>query len=68
MEVINTAAERSQVGIGRDELLVVNAALNQGCIGIAVFEFETRIGADGERVAALLKNPPIARQTARADD
>lgn len=55
MEVINTAAERSQVAIGRDELLIVNAALNEVCNGIAVFEFETRIGADRERVAALLK-------------
>jgi hypothetical protein len=33
----------------------VNAALNEVCNGIAVFEFETRIGADRARVAALLK-------------
>ena len=33
----------------------MNAALNEVCNGIEVFEFETRIGADGERVAALLK-------------
>jgi len=55
MEIINTAAERSQVEIGREELLIVNAALNEVCNGIAVFEFETRIGADRERVTALLK-------------
>lgn len=55
MEVISTAAERSQVEVGRDELLIVNAALNEVCNGIAAFEFETRIGADRERVAALLK-------------
>lgn len=55
MEVINAAAERSQVAIDRDELLIVNAALNEVCNGIAMFEFETRIGADRERVAALLK-------------
>jgi hypothetical protein len=55
MEIINTAAERSQVEIDRDELLIVNAALNEVCNGIAVFEFETRIGADRARVAALLK-------------
>jgi hypothetical protein len=35
--------------------LIVNAALNEVCNGIAVFEFETRIGADRERVTALLK-------------
>lgn len=55
MEIINTAAARSQVEIGRDELLILNAALNEVCNGIAVFEFETRIGADRARVAALLK-------------
>lgn len=55
MEIINTAAERARVDIGRDELLIVNAALNEVCNGIAVFEFETRIGADRARVAALLR-------------
>ena len=48
-------SERSQVEIGRDELLIVNAALNEVCNGIAVFEFEARVGADRERAAALLK-------------
>ncbi|RYH33153.1 MAG: hypothetical protein EON54_20530 [Alcaligenaceae bacterium] len=55
MEVIGTSAERSQINIGRGELLIVNAALNEVCNGIALSEFETRIGADRERVAALLK-------------
>ena len=55
MEIINTATECSQVEIDRDELLIVNAALNEVCNGIAVFEFETRIGADRERVTTLLK-------------
>ncbi len=55
MEIINTAAERSQIELGRDELLILNSALNEVCNGIALFEFETRIGADRERVAALLK-------------
>ena len=55
MEVIDTTPERSHIGISRDELLIVNAALNEVCNGIEVFEFETRIGADRERVAALLK-------------
>jgi len=55
MEIINAAAERSQLEMGREELLIVNAALNEVCNGIAVFEFETRIGADRERVATLLK-------------
>jgi len=34
--------------------LILNAALNEVCNGIKIFEFETRIGADRERVAALL--------------
>ena len=55
MEVINTATERSRLDLGRDELLILNAALNEVCNGIAVFEFETRIGADREHVATLLK-------------
>lgn len=55
MKIINTVAERSQVELGWDELLIVNAALNEVCNGIEVFEFETRIGADRARVAALLK-------------
>jgi len=54
-KVINTAPARSRVEIGRDELLIMNAALNEICNGIAVFEFQTRIGADRERVDAPLK-------------
>ncbi len=56
MDIINTASDRSEVEIGRDELLIVNAALNEVCNGIAAFEFNTRIGADRARVAALLKD------------
>ena len=55
MEVINATAERSRIDLGQEELLILNAALNEVCNGIAVFEFETRIGADREQVAALLK-------------
>lgn len=55
MEIIDVTGEKSQIGVTRDELLIVNAALNEVCNGIAVFEFETRIGADPDRVAALLR-------------
>ena len=55
MEIINFAVEQSRIDISREELLIVNAALNEVCNGIDVFEFETRIGADRQRVAALLK-------------
>ena len=55
MKVVDISAESSNIGLSRDELLIVNAALNEVCNGMAVFEFETRIGADRERVALLLK-------------
>lgn len=55
MKVIDTTGEQSRIGISREELLILNAALNEVCNGIEVFEFETRIGADRQRVAALLK-------------
>ena len=55
MEVIDATGTQSHIGISRDELLIVNAALNEVYNGIEVFEFETRIGADRERVAALLR-------------
>ena len=55
MEIINITGENSKISLSRDELLIVNAAINEICNGIAVFEFETRIGADRDRVAALLK-------------
>jgi hypothetical protein len=44
-----------QIAISREEPLIVDAALNEVCNGIEVFEFDARIGADRERVAALLK-------------
>ncbi|POZ50385.1 hypothetical protein [Methylovulum psychrotolerans] len=55
MEIIEIGREKSLVSLSRAELLIVNAALNEICNGIAVFEFETRIGADRNYVATLLK-------------
>ena len=55
MEIINADTKCSQIAIGREDLLIMNAALNEVCNGIALFEFETRMGADRERVTALLK-------------
>lgn len=55
MKVIDATGEQSRISISREELLIVNAALNEVCNGIELFEFETRIGADRQRVAALLK-------------
>ncbi|MDT4291664.1 hypothetical protein RO575_19035 [Methylomonas sp. MO1] len=55
MEIIDVTSEKSQIDMSHDELLIVNSALNEICNGIAVFEFETRIGADRDRVTTLLK-------------
>lgn len=53
MKIIKTKIDSSVLEIGREELLTLNAALNEICHGIAVFEFETRIGADRRRAARL---------------
>jgi hypothetical protein len=55
MQVIDVAVARSQIDLGRDELLILNNALNEVCNGVALFEFETRIGATRDRVVVLLK-------------
>lgn len=54
MDMINSSHDLANVSFSRDELLVLNAALNEICNGVDVFEFETRIGADREFVTALL--------------
>jgi hypothetical protein len=55
MEIVCTTTDCPHVKFDREELLIIGAALNEICNGIELFEFETRIGADRERVAALLK-------------
>jgi hypothetical protein len=55
MKIIDLQGKQSYIQINREELLIINSALNEICNGIALFEFETRIGADRERVAKLLK-------------
>jgi hypothetical protein len=56
MEIISTTTECSEVKFDQEELLIINAALNEICNGIELFEFETRIGAGRERVVTLLKD------------
>ena len=55
MEIIDIQNKQSHILINREELFTINSALNEICNGIDVFEFETRIGADRECVAKLLK-------------
>ncbi|MBN3805141.1 hypothetical protein GXB81_19100 [Paraburkholderia sp. Ac-20336] len=47
-------AEDTEIELSLDELLVLNAALNEVCNGIDMFEFETRIGAPRAKVERLL--------------
>lgn len=37
-----------------EDLLLINAALNEVCNGVDVFEFETRIGASREEAGSLM--------------
>jgi hypothetical protein len=55
MHTIALDEDKAQLVVDRDELLILNAALNEVCNGIAVFEFETRIGANRDLVVSLLK-------------
>lgn len=45
----------AEIELRHDELLVLNAALNEVCNGTDVFEFETRIGASRALVERLMK-------------
>ncbi|WP_063923059.1 hypothetical protein [Cupriavidus basilensis] len=51
---IKRISDDVEVELSQDELLVLNAALNEACNGIDVFEFETRIGASRANVERLL--------------
>jgi len=42
------------ISVTANELIAINNCLNEVCHGIAVFEFETRIGARREDVAGML--------------
>lgn len=55
MELIKVNNQTATVSLSHEELIILNAALNEVCHGIAVFEFETRIGASKEEVAILQK-------------
>ncbi|MBL8713736.1 MAG: hypothetical protein JNM12_12620 [Alphaproteobacteria bacterium] len=55
MNIVNIAPDQSQTVMTHEELLILTAALNEICNGIDIFEFQTRIGSDRERVVRLLK-------------
>lgn len=55
MEMISSSRDLTNVGLSRDEIVVLHAALNEICNGIEVFEFETRIGVNIEFATNLLQ-------------
>lgn len=55
MKVLDVARDLLRIELTREELLILNAALNEVCNGIALFEFDTRIGASRDQVVGLLK-------------
>ncbi|MDR2635765.1 MAG: hypothetical protein LBC08_02920 [Campylobacteraceae bacterium] len=54
MKIIDFSNTEANIILNKNELIVINAALNEICNGIELFEFETRIGTDREHVLALL--------------
>jgi len=54
MLILEQKFDRAHIVVEKDQLLILNAALNEITNGIDVFEFETRIGATREKVLAML--------------
>lgn len=54
MEILTVAKKATELSLTENELLILNSALNEICNGMAISEFETRIGATKEDAALLL--------------
>ena len=54
MRVNKTARHTANVDLSRDELEILNNALNEVCHGLDIEEFSTRMGADKAEVLKLL--------------
>jgi hypothetical protein len=54
MDLESVTKKSAEINITKEELLILNAALNEVCNDIDIAEFETRIGAEKNQVAALL--------------
>jgi hypothetical protein len=55
MEVVELSIESITLRLSPDEVIMLSNALNEICNGIAISEFQTRIGYTREEVEALLK-------------
>jgi hypothetical protein len=54
MEVVESSNESITLRLAPDEVIMLSNALNEICNGIAISEFETRVGYTREEVARLL--------------
>lgn len=52
---VSKIGKSAEVEFEYDELLVINAALNEVCNGIDAFEFETRVGVSRAKAELLMK-------------
>lgn len=55
MKCLKKDKDKADLSFSMDELLIINAALNEVCNGIDVFEFDTRIGFSKEQVSLFLE-------------
>lgn len=55
MELLKNTKESAHIDINREELLIMNSALNEICNGLDIPEFETRIGASIDKAESMLK-------------
>lgn len=55
MDIISFGQDQADLSITHGELLILNNALNEICSGIALFEFQTRIGSERADVLDLLE-------------
>lgn len=60
MKILNVSEHHLDIRIDQQELLILNSALNEIVNGLALFEFETRIGANRDRAAKLLEEIALA--------
>ena len=56
MELKNRHNDSVELQLSREELLILNNALNEACNGLSLFDLETRMGATREEVQSVLKN------------
>ena len=56
MEYVKNEDNKYTINFSKDELYIINNALNEVCNGIDLFEFDSRLGTTIDEVKALLKD------------